>query len=138
MNTMTAYDKHYLLNRDNLMQTIQMQVSQKEKTFSQFFFFAFSKSILNVKHFLKKDDTHSWCIFVRLFINTLTADDNHYLLKRDNLASPNQMELSQKQKNFSQFLFAFSKSIVNFKHSPKKFHPHSWCISGNTDSEKHG
>ena len=56
---MTAYDKHYLLNRDNLMQTIQMQVSQKEKTFSQFFFFAFSKSILNVKHFLKKDDTHS-------------------------------------------------------------------------------
>ena len=36
-NTLTADDKHYLLNRDNLTQTIQMQVSKKQKTFSQFF-----------------------------------------------------------------------------------------------------
>ena len=55
---MTADDKHYLLNRDNLMPPIQMQLSQKQKTFSEFFF-AFLKSILNFKHLPKKDDPHS-------------------------------------------------------------------------------
>ena len=30
------------------------------------------------------------------------------------------MQLSQKQKNFSKFFFAFLKSIKNFRHSPKK------------------
>ena len=58
---MTADDKHYHLNRDNLTQPIQMQLSQKEKTFSELFF-AFLKSSLNFTHFPKKDDLHSWCI----------------------------------------------------------------------------
>ena len=53
-------DKHYLLNRLNLKQPIQMQLSQKKKTFSAFFFFfAFLKSISNFKHLRKKDDPHS-------------------------------------------------------------------------------
>ena len=53
-------DKHYLLNRDNLMEPIQMQLSEKQKTFSQFFFFfAFLKSILHFKHLAKKDDPPS-------------------------------------------------------------------------------
>ena len=30
-NTLPADDKHYLLNRDNLTQTIQMQLFQKQK-----------------------------------------------------------------------------------------------------------
>ena len=72
-----------------------------------------------------------------LFVNTLTADDKHYLLNRDNLAQPIQMEVSQKQKSFAQFFFAFLKSIFNFKHLPKKDDAHSWWISGNADSEKH-
>ena len=38
---------------------------------------------------------------------------------------PIQMQLSQKQKTFFQFLFAFLKSILNFKHLPKKDDPHS-------------
>ena len=58
---MTVYDKHYLLNRDNLTQQIQMQLSEKQKTFSEFFF-AVVKSILNFKHFPKKDDPASWLI----------------------------------------------------------------------------
>ena len=61
----------------------------------------------------------------RLFVNTLTADDKHYLLNRDNLTQPIQMQLSQKQKTFSEFFFAFLKSILNFKHLPKKDDPHS-------------
>ena len=62
---------------------------------------------------------------LRLFVNTLTADDKHYMLKRDNLTEPIQIQLSQKQKTFSEFFFAFSKSILNFKHLPKKDDPHS-------------
>ena len=50
---LTPDDKNYLLNRDNLTQLIQMELSQKQKTFCQLFF-AFLKSILNFNHFLKK------------------------------------------------------------------------------------
>ena len=58
VNTLSLDDKHYLLNRDNLTQSIQIQVAQKQKTFSDFFF-AFLKSILNFKNLAKKDDPHS-------------------------------------------------------------------------------
>ena len=64
VNTLTVDEKHYLLNRDNLKQTIQIQLFQKEETFSAFFFFfflffAFLKSILNFKHLPTRDDPHS-------------------------------------------------------------------------------
>ena len=59
VNTLTADDKHYLLNTDNLAQLIQMQLSQKQKTFPEFFFFAFLKYILTFKHLSKKGDPHS-------------------------------------------------------------------------------
>ena len=57
-NTMTAADKCSLPNRDNLTQPIHMQLSQKVKTFSDFFP-AFPKSRLNFENFQKKDDAHS-------------------------------------------------------------------------------
>ena len=63
---------------------------------------------------------------VRLLVNTLTADDKDYLLNRDNIAEPVQMQLSQKQKTFSEFFFfAFLKSIITSKHLPKKHDPQS-------------
>ena len=68
----------------------------------------------------------------------MTADDKHYLFNGDNLAQLIQMELSQKQITFSECFFAFLKSILNFKHLPKKGDPHSWCVSGNTGCEKYG
>ena len=61
----------------------------------------------------------------RLFINTLAVSDEHYLLERDNLSQPIQTQLCQKQKNFSEFFFAFLKSILNYKHLTKKDDPHS-------------
>ena len=61
----------------------------------------------------------------RLFVKTLTAHDKHYLLTPDILAQRIQMQLSQKQKTFSEFFFAFLKSILNFKHLPKNDDPHS-------------
>ena len=58
VKTLTVNDKHCLLNRDKLTQPIQIQLSQKEKSLSQFSF-AFLKSVSNFKHFSKKDDPHS-------------------------------------------------------------------------------
>ena len=57
---------------------------------------------------------------LRLFVNTLTVNDKHYLLNRDNLIKQIEMQLSEKQKTFSEFFFPVLKSILNFKHYPKK------------------
>ena len=57
---------------------------------------------------------------LRLFVNTLTVDDKHYLLNRDNLAQPIEIELSQKKIFFLIFFLAFLKSTLNFKHLAKK------------------
>ena len=62
---------------------------------------------------------------LRLFVDTLTVNDKQDLLNRDNLTQPIQMQLSEKQKTFSEFFFAFLKSILNFKHLPKKDDPRS-------------
>ena len=59
---MSDVDKCSLPNRDNLMQPIHMQLSEKLKTFSGFFS-AFSRSKLNFGHFPKKDDPYSLFIF---------------------------------------------------------------------------
>ena len=53
VNTLTDDDKYCLLYRDNLTQPIQILLSQKQNTFSQFFS-PFSKSTLNFEHFQKK------------------------------------------------------------------------------------
>ena len=66
---MTAVDKCSLPNRDNLKQPIHMQLSQKLKTFSQYFN-VFSKSRLSFEYFQKKDDAHSF------FISEATACEN--------------------------------------------------------------
>ena len=74
---------------------------------------------------------------LRLFANTLTVNDKHYLLNRENLPQPIQMQLSEKQKTFSQFSFSFSKSLLNFKRWTKKDDPGSLSIFGNSGSEKY-
>ena len=51
-------DKHYLLNRDNLTRAIQIQLSKKQKVFSEIFF-AFLILLLNFKHLPQKDEPHS-------------------------------------------------------------------------------
>ena len=57
-NTQSVDGKYSLLARDNLTQRNQMLLSQKQKTFSEFFS-SFFKSSLNLEHFQKKDDPHS-------------------------------------------------------------------------------
>ena len=60
VKTLTDDEKYSLLYRENLTQPIQILLSQKQKTFSQFFS-AFLKSTLNFAHFQKKVDPHSPC-----------------------------------------------------------------------------
>ena len=57
---------------------------------------------------------------LRLFVDTFTVDDNHYPLNRENLTEPIQMQLSKKQKTFSEIYFSFLNSLLNFKHWQKK------------------
>ena len=60
-NTLSANGKYFPLNGENLTQPIQMQLSQKPKTFPQFVA-AFLKTSLNFEHFQRKNDSHSWAI----------------------------------------------------------------------------
>ena len=53
LNTLTDDDKYSLLYGDNLTRPIQILLSRKQKTFSQFGS-AFLKSTLNFEHFEKK------------------------------------------------------------------------------------
>ena len=53
VNTLTADDKYSLLNGENLTQPIQMHLSQKQQTISEFLCH-FLKFALNFEHFQKK------------------------------------------------------------------------------------
>ena len=48
------------------------------------------------------------------------------------------MQVSQKQKTFSQFFSAFFKSSLNFEHFQTKDDSQSWGITKSTVSEKQG
>ena len=54
----------------------------------------------------------------------MTAVDKYSLLNRDKLTQPVQIQLSQKQKNSSNFLSRFLKSSLNFERFKKKDDPH--------------
>ena len=58
VNTLTDDGKYSLLYRDNLMQQIQILLSQKPKTFSKLSS-EILKLTLNFAHFQKKVDPHS-------------------------------------------------------------------------------
>ena len=60
------------------------------------------------------------CQILALLFITLGADEKYPVLNRDNLTIPIQMQLSQKEKSFSEFFAEFFKSTLNFKHLEKK------------------
>ena len=78
------------------------------------------------------------CKISILFPDTLSANSRYSFLNRDNLTQPIQMQLSRKQKTFSEYFCAFLKSSLNFEHFQKKDDSHSWGISKITESEKQG
>ena len=61
-NTLTPHGKLSFCNSQNLLQPIQIQLSQKQETCSQCFA-KFLKFTWNFEHFEKKDDPHRSCIY---------------------------------------------------------------------------
>ena len=62
---------------------------------------------------------------LRLFVNILTVDEKHYMVNRDNLTRPIQIQLYQKEKTVFELFFTFFESILNFKYLPTKDDLHS-------------
>ena len=69
VNILTADDKYSLLRRDNLIQPIQMDLSQKHNTFFELFC-AFFKFTLKFEHFQKK-----MTVIAYVFLNIRTPKD---------------------------------------------------------------
>ena len=58
VDTLTAAGKYPVQGCENLQREIQMQLSEKQKSFCELFV-PFLNSTSNFKHFEKKDDRHS-------------------------------------------------------------------------------
>ena len=58
LNLFSADDRYSFLNRDNVRQPIQIQLFEKQQTFSEFVA-AFLKPRLSFECFIKQDDLHS-------------------------------------------------------------------------------
>ena len=67
------------------------------------------------------------CQILGLLLNTLAADEKYPVLNRDNLTIPIQMELSQKQKIFLNFLLYFWNLGWNLQHFDKRDDLHRFC-----------
>ena len=61
VTTLAADNKYSPLNRDTLKQPMQMELSQKQKSLSEFFL-EFLKFLLIFENFRKTDNSHSRCI----------------------------------------------------------------------------
>ena len=128
---MTANDKYSLLNRDNLLQHFQVQLSQKQRNnphhmhWSLWTQFNWKKCLLVI------------CKIRGTFVNTLTAYEKYSVLNWDNFLQHFQIQLSQKQE-FSSIFFPYWKSRSNLENFQKKYYHHSWCIFQLTDCEKRG
>ena len=72
---------------------------------------------------------------MELLVNTLAADEKYPVPNRDNLMRGIQIQLSQKQKSFSEFIVEFLKFRLNFEDFEKKDDSHSFCVSEITDCE---
>ena len=68
-------------------------------------------------------------------VNALTTDEKQYLLNRDNLMQPIQMQWSKK-KLFPNFLLDFWNLDQSLNILKKKNDPQSLCISEITDCER--
>ena len=79
-----------------------------------------------------------WCEILRLFVNALTADDKYSGSNMQKFQPQFQTPLSQKQKIFSGFFFAFLKFPWNLEHFQKKDEYSSLIISEIIDAERRG
>ena len=79
-----------------------------------------------------------WSEILRLFVNTLTADNKYSRCNVHIFAQQVQTPLSQKQKAFYRFFIAFRKYAWNLEHFEKKDEYASLIISEMMDCETGG
>ena len=77
-----------------------------------------------------------WSLILRVFANTLTADDNSLWRNMQNFLKQLETLLSEKRKTFSGFFIPFLKCAWNFKHFEKKNEGPSLIISEIIVSER--
>ena len=74
------------------------------------------------------------CQILGLLVNTLATDEKYPVLNRDHLTIPIQMQLSQKEKSFSESFASFLRSVWNFEPFETKDDPQGFCSSEIRDS----
>ena len=79
-----------------------------------------------------------WYEILRLFFNSLTADDKYSSSNMQNLPQQSQTPLSKNQKTFAKFFIAFLKFAWKLEHLQKKDDYTSLIISEIIDAEKRG
>ena len=79
-----------------------------------------------------------WSEILRLFVNTLTADNKYSRCNVHNSVQQVQTPLSQKQKTFFRFFITFLKCAWNLEHFEKKDEYPSLIISEIIDCERGG
>ena len=76
-----------------------------------------------------------WSDILRLFVNTLTADNKYPSCNVHNFVTQVQTQLSQKKKTFSRFFIAFMKCAWSLEDFGKKDEYRSLIISEIIDCE---
>ena len=118
VNTLTANDKYPVQDCDNLPLPTQMQLSEKRKTFSEFFLHFWNldqilkilkRSMILIVNVFPKLQTVK-ILVRRVFVNTVTAEGKYPVQDWENLPLPMQMLLSDIWKTFSQFFVPFLES----------------------------
>ena len=79
-----------------------------------------------------------WSEIVKLFVNTLTADDKYSRRYMKNSRQQFETPLSQKQKTFSELFIAFLKCAWNLEHFWKKDEYPSLIFSEIIDARRRG
>ena len=75
------------------------------------------------------------CQILGLFSKILAVSDKYPVLNRVKLTIPVEMQLSEKQKLFSEVFFSFLSSSLNFDFFERKDDAHRFCISKITDCQ---
>ena len=78
------------------------------------------------------------CEILRLFVDAMTADYKYSLRNSENLTQPIQIQLSKKQRTFSEFFATFLKSSSMVEHFHKGDDLHLSYIYEITDCERRG
>ena len=86
----------------------------------------------------RKKSALVWSEILRLFLNTLTADNKYSRCNVHNFAQQVQTPLSQKKKTFSRFFITFLKCAWNLKLFEKKDEYPSQIISEIMDCQRGG